>query len=588
MRKMRWPIYLFTVFLLICIACLAFTESDLQDGPGLSVIVSSDGQQEEIFCQKLSVNGNYCIFLPGYAEMSEAVLCKNEYQSIILNGRSLSLQTKMTDFQLNVPYAFTCQKRDELYSGTLMFVQSANIATMYINTASGNMEYIHEGRENKESGIISLYDVSGKLNHSGDLKYIKGRGNSTWDYPKKPYNIRLHQEADLLGMGAARTWVLLAEYTDASCSKNKLIYDFAKKAGLPYSPDCDWVDLYLNGEYAGIYLLSEHVEVHQERVNIKEEGSFLVTLDGEYRLQERGYVYTAPKDTLALRIRHADMPVEEVERIWTSARNAILAEDGVDPVTGRSWDELIDMDSWALRYLLDEVFANYDGGFISQNFYYTAQEDAAKIYAGPVWDMDLTIGNFGGNWPWQTGTPYCLHAGRPHLFVEDDTPLFYTLCRKTAFFDRVLELYQSVFLPELTKLMHEEMEQYPVQLMQALKINRLRWWGASFSEYLNYSDSDYLDYLKYSQEYLKERISFLNDLWLNEGEYCFVLMKPYEYNVWGNHAVKLGECLPQVPEEPGFGWYYFDTGLPFDVTQPIYEDVMIYMAPLDSDQADDE
>ena len=154
------------------------------------------------------------------------------------------------------------------------------MATVYIDTESGNMDYIHENKENKESGKISIYTSVEGIDYSGDLTSIKGRGNNTWDeFEKKPYNIELQNESNLLGMGKASQWVLLANADDHSNLRNKLVYDFSDEIGLEFSPDSRWVDLYLNGEYAGLYLLSERNEVHENRVNIDKTDGALLSIE---------------------------------------------------------------------------------------------------------------------------------------------------------------------------------------------------------------------------------------------------------------------------------------------------------------------
>ena len=580
MKKTRMPIVILTCLLMLAIGFFAIVEARQNDSLGLSAVVFSGNYQEKIICQEIGYTdeNQYCMFFPGYADLSETVLRTDMFCSAYLNGQKLDSETFMSDLELNNVYEFELRTLDETRYGSIMFVQSKKLATMYIDTASGNMEYVHQDRENKESGKVALYDADGKVDCRSELKFIKGRGNSTWKSDKKPYNIKLNREANLLGMGTAETWVLLAQTSDQTYAKSKMIYDFADRVGISYSPDCDWVDLYLNGEYAGVYLLCEHVEIHPERVDIDAEGSFLVTLEGENRLKERGYPYTAAKDSLALRIRYADMSVENVESIWVSARNAILAEDGIDPVSGSHWSELIDIDSWALRYLLDEVFLNYDGGYISQNFFYTALEDNPRIYAGPVWDMDLTFSSEQDWWMWQTKTPYCIHAGRPKMFLRDDTPLFYSLLQKEEFHQRVLEFYQNEFLPELAELLTKEMEEYPNHLLQAAKLDTLRWYCVDFEEWMRYQDEAYLMEMESCQEFLAERIQFLNSLWLEEETYYFVQIKPNSYNVWGNYAVRPGELLPEIALDEGVGLYYFDTDQRFDFSQPVNEDLMLYMA----------
>ena len=116
------------------------------------------------------------------------------------------------------------------------------------------------------------------------MEAIRGRGNATWLWEKKPYSLTLSKSADLLGMGAAKEWILLTNAPDPTHLRNKIAYDLAAEVGLLYSPESNWVDLYLNGEYTGLYLLTERNEIHPQRIPAG-NGTFLVSMELESRLK---------------------------------------------------------------------------------------------------------------------------------------------------------------------------------------------------------------------------------------------------------------------------------------------------------------
>ena len=568
MKHSKFSVFLLTVIFSLIVTCLVFQELRWDGEVSLSVTIESDGHTEELFSYYDDENNIIYLFLPSYADLSESFLYTHHPRShtLTMDGVEISRGMSLENIQLDHLYELSCQNGSQISTCSLTFLQSGNVPTMYITTASGTMDYIHEAKGNEEAGTITVYNADGTLDHSGLLDQIKGRGNSTWGNYKNPYNFKLSQEADLLGMGQGQVWVLLAEFNDGTYFKNKTVYDFAKTVGMAYSPDCDWVDLYLNGEYYGLYLLCEHIDIHPNRLDISKENSFLISIEGENRLKSQDIPHIPLAHSLALRLRDTDMEPEEIEAIWFSAQNAILAENGIDPITQKTWQELIDVDSWAMRYLIDEVFANQDGGFISQYFYYDGNDPSGKIYAGPVWDMDLSMGQSGT--VWQTRSPRSILAGRPHLNTELDQPLFYSLLQKEEFHNRVVELYETVFLPALSELLDEGLDAY----ISKIKPPLLLWYGDWYYTY-------YTDHLEHTRQYMTDRIAFLNDLWLEGGEYCFVQVNPNNYNVFGCFAVKPGECLLEIPEFAGQHWYRYDTDEPFDITQPIYEDVSIYWLP---------
>ena len=121
-------------------------------------------------------------------------------------------------------------------------------------------------------GYISEYTKSPAADVSGlELEYIRGRGNTTWQgSEKKPYKLKFKQKQDLLGMGKNKHWILLANFFDESLIRNRLVYNAAAAYGLAYSPKCVSVDVVMNGEYLGSYLLTEQVRIGSTRVDIDE------------------------------------------------------------------------------------------------------------------------------------------------------------------------------------------------------------------------------------------------------------------------------------------------------------------------------
>lgn len=556
MKRGKPIILLLTIVLAAIAVVFGRNEISMRNFP-FSVIVTSDGVQEEIHCLKLA--GEYYVFLPGYAE-GNARICTNRIYDVTIAGQQLRENMSCEDFPVNTKLDLVFRSAENEGHETVTFVRSANVATMYIDVPSGNMDYIHEKKGNAEAAAVRLYTEDGRLNYTGSAESLKGRGNATWaEAEKKPYSLELLQEADLLSMGKARNWILLSNVWDTSNIRNKIAYDTAAAAGAAFSPNTSWVDLYLNGEYAGLYLLSERNEVHPERVQIPDETGFLVSLEFPYRLVEQGYPHVKTEKGLALRIHHTSMGQQELETLWQSVENAILAENGIDPVSGKHWQELIDLDSWAHKYLLEELFANYDAGSISQYFYCDTSQSPAKIYAGPIWDFDNAMGRGG----WTTSNPRSFLANRAHFFSEEDAPLFHGLYQKDEFYHRVVELFVSVYEPLFAELLDHQLYAYAERVAQAKCSDHIRW-----------QTGDPQDIEKI-ETYLKDRLEFYHDLWVNQSEYCQVELT-VDCSTWGCYLVQKGEMLLELPEAGGSVWRYADTGEPFDIQKPILEDLRIY------------
>lgn len=539
----------------------------------ISIIVMQDGQQERIRCWK-NEGEDYIVFLPSWAELSDVTISLEAHSRAFLMGEQLTDGASCSGLQLNTPYWLTTIAEGITIDNTLTFVQSARLPSLHVDVLSGNMEIIHETKGNEESGSLRLYSKDGEFAYSGQMESLKGRGNSSWYKRRKTYSLTLGREADLLGMGQAKRWILQANAMDLSHLRNKVVYDLAAKAGMAYAPECQWVDLYLNGEYAGLYLLVERNEIHPQRLNFPEAGSFLVSRESGDRLIMQNYPRVVLDSGAALRIHNSGLTETDLYEIWQPADNAILAEDGIDPITGKSWQELIDLDSWAMDYLTGEIFGNLDSGSISEYYYRDGSDPSGKIYAGPVWDYDLSMGSKNFD---QTGTVQAFFADKAHTWSLEDTTWFYGLNRKPEFQNRVKELYREVYRPLVQELLDTGLEEYADLISQAAAMNQLRWGVTSAQE-----ETEYIRW------YLTERLAFLDSLWLENTQYYKVLVMYDDDNTSLCHAVLPGERIPELPgyNESGdiLGWYDADTDQPFDISQPVYKDTVVYLKRLPTEE----
>lgn len=571
MKRNKIIIFSCTIVLLIgvCLICLY----QLADHDELPFAISiPSGDETETICCWNNGKGESFVFVPGYITLSEAVVELNTGSRVALNGVPLSDGMSCGAFELDVQYECTYAVFGKTHRQGVTFVRSGYVGTMYIDTDSGNMEYIHAKKGNEESGTIRLYSSEGILDYRGELNAMNGRGNSTWQYfDKKSYSLTLAHEADLLNLGKAQKWILLSNAADSSNLRNKLVFEFAAKAGLAYSPDCQWVDLYLNGEYAGLYLLAERNEVHPERVNISNQTGFLVSMEMRERLDAQNYSYIQTDAAQTLRVHYPTNPSNasfaELENIWQSVENAILAEDGIDPVTGKAWQELIDLDSWARKFIIEEIFGNNDACFVSQYFYCDGED--GKIFAGPVWDYDLSMGC---DFVWHLANSCALFANRLQARPGYVTPWFYSLFQKDDFYHRVVELYQDQFLPLLKELLNDDVNAYAASVSTAAAMDHIRW---------DDEVEDVFEQAKYIVNYMEERITVFNNIWVDRTPYFRVQIDQGFGSSYAHYVVYEGECLEFLPtledtENSIFcGWYYADTNEPFDATKPITGDITV-------------
>lgn len=233
---------------------------------------------------------------------------------------------------------------------------------------------------------------------------IRGRGNSTWAMPKKPYRLKLDEAAPLLGMPANRDWVMLANYADKSLLRTHVAFELGNRVGLAWSPRFRFVEVFINDQYLGTYQLGEQIKVDTDRVNIPEpdeddiEGS---ALTGGYLLEidERldGDVYFRTRLGVPFVLDTPEEPTPEqrayIESYIQQTEDAIYSPDFADPETG--YAAYIDVDSFIHWYLVNEIMKNNDAIFFSSCWMYKQRDD--KLFMGPLWDFDIAAGNINYN-----------------------------------------------------------------------------------------------------------------------------------------------------------------------------------------------
>ncbi len=267
--------------------------------------------------------------------------------------------------------------------------------------------------------------------------YIKGRGNWTWyGSEKQGYSIKLEKKTDLLGMGKSKKWALIGNVPDPTMLRNKLAYYLGREVGLDYSPEGEIVDFFVNGEYFGAFLLSEKIDIEEERVNIADlegkiqntdptesygkkrqawlheigvvikyydgvkdpediTGGYIIEMEMQdrYNLEPCGfvtshqnyYVIKSPEYASRAQVSYIATLVENME-------TALYAKDGIHPTTALRYTDYIDLDSLVKKYWVEEISKNHDGAKTSQYFYKPADSQSTKLFAGPVWDYDIAFG----------------------------------------------------------------------------------------------------------------------------------------------------------------------------------------------------
>ena len=294
-------------------------------------------------------------------------------------------------------------------------VISTGLPRLYVNTPN-NVE-ITSKEVWVENASISLSNTGNdKWDFAGVTTSIRGRGNSTWSYAKKPYALKLNEKKEIMGMPKHKRWVLIANYLDNSFLKNHIAFYLSEKFGMDYTVRGKFVDLFLNGKYKGLYWLGEAIKVDENRVNIndgkkgmsdEEDKDFLVEMDSYY---DEPVKFKSPIRQMPYMISNDDYMVDNNGAL-TSGGNARLARfrekienlekmlypdyvSGMNTNNASAPDEryskIIDVESWAKFWLINELMDNVEWQH-PKSCYFTYQSDKGLFKAGPVWDFDWGI-----------------------------------------------------------------------------------------------------------------------------------------------------------------------------------------------------
>jgi hypothetical protein len=235
------------------------------------------------------------------------------------------------------------------------------------------------------TGDIAINGKSTYSDYTGTTQ-IRGRGNTTWTYPKKPYKIKLDTKAPLLGMAAAKDWILLANYLDGMHTLNPVAMKIGKLLNMPFTNNIVPVELTLNGQYQGCYMLTEQIEVQDNRVNIGKDGILLqmdINYDDPWKFKSDYYqlptMIMYPELTDVAQITPIKEQFEQLEELV--ARSDFPDNNYLDYLDAES------VANYLLVYMLtDNEEINHPK---STYLYKTAK---GKWTMGPIWDFDWAFG----------------------------------------------------------------------------------------------------------------------------------------------------------------------------------------------------
>jgi hypothetical protein len=407
--------------------------------------------------------------------------------------------------------------------------------------------YIHQSKDYKEKGQLCLIEKDGSTAYENGIA-LSGRGNSTWLLQKKGYNLTLDTASDILNAGSGNEFVLVANAFDESFVRNKLMMALAADVNLGFSPQSDYVDVYINNNYYGLYLICERIGIEKNKLDLPDldqqnrilnqaksnrairqtkvetetmkyfafhynpddiTGGYLLEIDKYtgYLEAESGFMTNSGKYVAIKRPVYASKEqVAYIKALFDSLESAIN-NNGYDASSGKYLDQIIDMESWAKRYILDEFSLNIDSGISSCYFYKKANHISPLIFAGPVWDFDQSLTNSSD----LSQTP----EAAAELYAVNKFSWYGLLYRNKQFYQILTRQYQSEFLPVLDDYLLYKIDEEIDRVYLAAQMDYLRWSNADERKKYRWFDD-----LELQREDLKRvfktRMDYLASIWVDE------------------------------------------------------------------------
>ena len=385
------------------------------------------------------------------------------------------------------------------YSGTLpvLYIQTENKAPITSKDYYLNATYYLDaiGLEEYES----IGSASAPLTME-----IKGRGNYSWTgFDKKPYRIKLADKQPLLGMKKSKHFALLAHADDSNDRKgfmrNAVGFELSRMIGMNYTPDARPLEVVLNGDYIGLYFLTEHIRVDKDRVNIVEQedeetdnekitGGWLVEIDNydddpHITIKEGGKttMWITYKTPEVLSLQQEQYLIEQMKLI----DNLVYGDKNSDEL----WNYL-DMDALAKFYIVQELTDNYES-FHGSCYLHKEMGENEKWYFGPVWDFGSSFNRDKSQYMYQGD------VWHNHWIPE--------ICKFPAFMNRVKEIWNEFYNGDYNNI-YNFIDTHENLIAQAAVKDKERW-----SQY--HGSQTIGTYIERTTNVLRKNAEWLNDQW---------------------------------------------------------------------------
>lgn len=379
---------------------------------------------------------------------------------------------------------------------------------MTINTSEGKPVL------DKENWIDAKISIEGTEDFASleecDVQ-IRGRGNSTWEFDKKPYALKFPSKTSLLGMPKHKRWVLLANTMDRTMMRNRVAYHVAEQTSLAWTPRTEYVEVFLNGKHIGNYLLTEQIRIDSNRIDITE----MEKTDNSGEAVTGGYVYemdfhfdnvnqwwTAQGFPSSIKFPdEEDITSEQLawgKNYFNEAESVLFGPNFKDPTEG--YAKYLDAQSFVDYWLVYEICINHE--LANPGSVYMHKDRGGKLTAGPIWDFD-----------WGTFAYKASPQAKGRLFMME--AIWYRQLFKDEAFKQLAKERWQVLYPKFAALDDFIDEQYEY-LGKSAEKNFAIWDPSTTGGYTGYVNGDegisFDEAYERLREFYVERIETLNSI----------------------------------------------------------------------------
>ena len=388
-------------------------------------------------------------------------------------------------------------------SGTLpvLYIQTENNAPIVSKDDYINATYYLDNKE--LSDYLSIGSKSEPLTME-----IKGRGNYSWTgFDKKPYRIKLAEKQPLLGMNKSKHFALLAHADDSNDRKgfmrNAVGFELSKLIGMTYTPEAKPLEVVLNGDYIGLYFLTEHIRVDKDRVNIVEQedeetdseaitGGWLVEIDN-YDDDPHITIKEGGKTTMWITYKTPEVLSYQQEQYLIQQMKLIDNLVYGNKNSNELWNYL-DMDALAKFYIVQELTDNYES-FHGSCYLHKQIGANEKWHFGPVWDFGSSFNRDKSQYMYQGD------VWHNHWIPE--------ICKFPAFMERVKEIWNEFYNGNYNNI-YSFIDTHENLIKQAAVKDKERWGQYHGSQTIS-------TYIDRTTEVLRKNAAWLNEQWKTSG-----------------------------------------------------------------------